>query len=69
MILPVTFFLVLAIRLFMMCCRKGASPLTVSAVLRGVKTASVNHHDEMVVRIREQALIGNREDNEHTALA
>ena len=65
----VIFFLVLVIRLFMLCCKRGAGPLTVSAVLRGLKTAAVNPNDEMKAKVREQTLIEDEEDTEHTALA
>ena len=39
------------------------------AVLRGLKTAAISHNDNLVAKVREQALIEDEEDTEHTALA
>ena len=64
----VAYFLVLIVRLFMMCSRKGVNPLTFSAVLRGLKTSVVSHNNDMVATVRKQALNGEEEDMEQTAL-
>jgi hypothetical protein len=67
-IIPAIFFLILAIRLIVMCCRKGAGPLTISAVLRGAKAAVSSRNDEMLASVKEHALLGNDEDAENTAM-
>ena len=64
----VAYFLVLIIRLLMMCSRKGGSPLTFSAVLRGLKTYVVSHNNDMVAKVRRQALIEEEEEMEQTTL-
>jgi hypothetical protein len=68
LIIPAIFFLILAVRLVVMCCRKGAGPLTISAVLRGARAAVSSRNDEMLASVKEHALLESSEDAENTAI-
>jgi hypothetical protein len=68
LIIPAIFFLILAVRLVVMCCRKGAGPLTISAVLRGARAAVSSRNDEMLASVKEHALLGHNEDAENTTI-